>query len=275
MKSFVFDSAKCNGCRNCQIACKDEHCDKDWMPYAQAQPDTGQFWLKVDEAVRGQVPKVMISYTVRMCQHCDNAPCETVCPDGAFNRRDDGLLLIDPEKCSGCGACVAACPYAVIYLNSDLNIAQKCTGCAHLLDDGHEVPHCVDVCPHEALWYGELSEYEEDLVLAETLGGQDDLGTKIRYLNLPKRFVGGIIIDPEQDEVITGATVTLSNEQSGEVLVTQSDEFGDFWFKQIEACPYKLYVEYEGFMTRVFDVDTTCEDKNTGPLELYMVPSES
>ena len=74
-KVFVFDAAKCNGCRNCQIACKDEHVDNDWSPWSRPQPDTGHFWCRIEERVRGQVPKVRVSYVMHRCQHCENAPC--------------------------------------------------------------------------------------------------------------------------------------------------------------------------------------------------------
>jgi len=205
--------------------------------------------------------------------HCENAPCAAICESNAYDRRPDGLLLLNPEKCSGCGRCASACPYGVIYFNEGLNISQKCTGCAHLLDDGHDAPHCVDVCPHEALWYGEETEYDGDLDQTESLYGHDELGSRVYYLNLPKRFIGGMVIDSEQEEVLIGATITLENCESEEVLVTQSDEFGDFWFKQIEATHYKLYVEYEGYMTRVLEVDVSVKDKNVGEIDLYLTPS--
>ncbi len=74
-KVFVIDFDHCNGCHNCQIACKDEHCNQPWLPYADAQPLTGQFWCKVNETVRGQVPVVKISYEPVLCNHCAAAPC--------------------------------------------------------------------------------------------------------------------------------------------------------------------------------------------------------
>ena len=80
MKAFVIDVAHCSGCYCCQIGCKDEHCGNDWTPYAKPQPDTGQFWLKINETVRGTIPKVKISYVPVLCQHCDNAPCIEACP---------------------------------------------------------------------------------------------------------------------------------------------------------------------------------------------------
>ena len=67
MKAFLIDVAKCNGCHNCQISCKDEHCGTEWMPYAAAQPMTGHVWCKVEEKVRGSVPVVRVSYTPLVC----------------------------------------------------------------------------------------------------------------------------------------------------------------------------------------------------------------
>jgi Fe-S-cluster-containing dehydrogenase component len=107
------------------------------MPYAKPQPDTGQFWLKMNEIERGTKPKVKVSYIPVLCQHCDDAPCIAACPQSAISRRDDGLVIIDPKKCTGCRNClnVEACPYnGIIYFNENFNIAQKCTGCAHLAD---------------------------------------------------------------------------------------------------------------------------------------------
>lgn len=268
-KVFVFDVLKCSGCRNCQIACKDEHVDNDWSPYAKPQPDTGQFWTRIEERVRGQVPKVKVSYVLHMCQHCDDAPCMKAAP-GAVYKRDDGLVIIDPEKAQGREELVKACPYGAIWWNEELSIPQKCTGCAHLVDAG-EIPHCVDVCSHDAIRFGDEEEFADELAAAGYLkperGDQDR--PRVYYLNLPKRFLAGIVIDPEEDEVIIGAKVTAQNDSTGEVLVTETDEFGDFWFNQVDASDWHVYVEADGFMTRVFESSTKEEDRNMGPLEMY------
>ena len=63
--AFVIDAAKCNGCYNCQLACKDEHVGNDWQPYAAPQPEVGQFWLRIEEQVMGTIPKVRIHYMLQ------------------------------------------------------------------------------------------------------------------------------------------------------------------------------------------------------------------
>ena len=108
-KVFLIDVARCSGCFNCQLACQDENCGNDWRPYAAPQDMTGQFWCKVHEHVCGTIPKVKIHYIAGMCNHCEKAPCMDVCPEKAIYRRPDGLVLIDPDKCTGCGKCKEAC----------------------------------------------------------------------------------------------------------------------------------------------------------------------
>lgn len=268
-KVFIFDAAKCNGCRNCQLACKDEHVDNEWLPYSLPQPDTGHFWTRMEEIVRGQVPKVKVSYVMHRCQHCDDAPCMKAAPE-AVHKRDDGLVIIDPAAAKGKHELVDACPYGAIFWNEELSVPQKCTGCAHLVDVG-EIPHCVDVCPHEALRFGDEKDFADEIARAESIMPERAEADKPRmyYLNLPKRFIGGVVVDLEQDEVIIGATVTLENLETSEVSVTETDEFGDFWFHQIPAAPHRVYVEAESYLTRAIEVDTTDEDKNTGPIELF------
>ena len=152
-KVFVIDIARCNGCHNCQIVCKDEHVGNDWSPIAKPQPDIGQFWLDLTERVRGTVPKVKVAYRPHLCMHCDDAPCIAACPvEGALYQREDGLVIIDTAQVHRLPALRGRLPVrGVIFFNEDLNLAQKCTGCAHLLDDGWAEPRCADACPTKAL----------------------------------------------------------------------------------------------------------------------------
>lgn len=264
-KVFLIDIAKCNGCYSCQIACKDEHCETDWRPYAAPQPETGQFWMRIKEKERGQVPVVRVAYTPTLCAHCADAPCAAACPVGAYQRREDGLLVLDPEKCVGCGKCVKTCPTGAIFYNEELHIAQKCTGCAHLLDNGWSVPRCVDVCAHEAILFKEESEFGDllkDATVQEELAG---FGPKVYYLNVPKRFVAGCAVDFEADEVVIGATVKLMD---GDAVVAEmkTDEMGDFKFDQVEPLDYTVVIEAAGYKPTVVGADAREEDLYVGDL---------
>ena len=118
--------------------------------------------------MRGTVPKVKVAYRPHLCMHCGEAPCMDACPvEGAMYRREDGLVIIDPVKCTGCRNCVDACPYKVIYFNEGLNIAQKCTGCAHLLDEGWKEPRCVDACPTLAIRFLDEKEAAKEIAGSE------------------------------------------------------------------------------------------------------------
>lgn len=267
MKAFVIDVSRCNGCYCCQIACKDEHVGNDWSPYARPQPDTGQFWLKLTEKVRGTVPKVKVAYKPLLCNHCEDAPCMKGCPiEGAIYRRDDGLVIIDPEKCTGCKACVDICPYRVIYFNEDLNIAQKCSGCAHLLDSGWTEPRCVDACPTGALKFGEESELKELINKAEVSNPEYNTRPGVYYLNLPGKFIAGTLYDPEKKEVVTGAMCTLV-ETGGEKFTTTTDGFGDFWFEGLKEGTFSLEIKNNGKSIMINSISTE-EDVNLGDIPL-------
>jgi tetrathionate reductase subunit B len=270
MKVIIFDASKCNGCHSCQVACKDEHCGNDWMPYAKPQPEAGQYWYKLNEFVRGSVPKVKVAYVPTMCMHCDDAPCIPACSNTAIYKRDDGLVVIDPAKCTGTQMCSDACPYGgVISFNQDLHISQKCTGCAHLLDRGYPItePRCVDACVTGALTFGEESDLQDLIANAEVLMPKSGEASKVRvyYKNLPKRFIAGTVYDSVQEEVVIGATCTLSGDGSA---TTTTDEFGDFWFEGLEVGNYTLKIEATGFPAKEITAISTQEDVNLGDLAL-------
>jgi len=269
MKALVIDVSKCNGCYNCQIACKDEHCGNDWMPYAKPQPDTGQFWLKMVEEERGTVPKVRVTYTPTLCMHCAEAPCIPACSRQAIYRRDDGIVIIDPEKCNGCGDCINECPYKAIYLNEDLNVAQKCTMCAHLLDRGWKEPRCVDACPTEALKFGEEDELKDLISKAEVLHPEFKTRPRVYYIGLPGRFVAGAVYDPGEDKCVEDATAILTDTGTGEKLTIKTDNYGDFWFENMkDDHTYSLKVEKNGYTPSEIEDICTRKDVNVGDIEL-------
>ncbi len=273
MKVFIIDLAKCNGCYCCQIACKDEHVGNDWTPYAKPQPDTGQFWLGINEKVHGHVPHVKVSYTPHLCQHCDDAPCIEECKADAIYKREDGMVIIDPEKCIGCKLCVDTCPHDAIYFNEDLTIAQKCTGCSHLRDidpEEWQVPRCVDQCPTEAIQFGDEEEFADFIAAAETLNPEAGTKSRVYYQGLPKKFVAGTLYEPNIKEVIIGATCTLKDTQSGEVFKETTNNFGDFWLKNLkDDRTYTLTLEKDGYRTTI-DGITTDIDRGLGDIPMSM-----
>jgi len=267
-KAFVIDLSICNGCYCCQIACKDEHVANNWMPYAMPQPDTGQFWIGIQETVRGTVPKVKVSYLPAMCMHCEDAPCMKDCKAEAIYRRDDGLVVIDPAKCTGCKLCADACPYDAIYFNENLNIAQKCTGCAHLLDDGWDMPRCADQCPTGAIKFGDEAELRDLIEKADPRSYKNGLKTSVHYLNLPNKFVAGTLYDPAEKEVVIGARCTLTDTESGEAVTVETDNFGDFWFRGLaDNRAYALKLEKDGKAVAIEDISTE-KDVNLGDIAL-------
>jgi tetrathionate reductase subunit B len=265
-KAFVIDVGRCTGCYNCQLACKDEHAGNDWTPYAKPQPDTGQFWMKVNEHVCGTVPKVRMHYIPALCNHCDKPSCADACKFGAFAKREDGLVLLEPEKCTGCKDCLAACPYGAIYFNDDLNLAQKCTGCAHLLDNGYAAPRCVEACPTGAIQFGEEAELAGAIAGATVLQPETGNRPRVYYRNIPGTFIAGTLYDPVEKEVIIGARCRLSS--GGKLMETTTDVYGDFWFNDLAAGTYDVAVEAEGFEAKYFTGLDAGKSLNLGDIAL-------
>jgi tetrathionate reductase subunit B len=268
-KVLIIDITKCNGCHNCQIACKDEHVGNDWFPIARPQPLTGQFWTKVSDKVRGTIPKVKVSYLHSICRHCDNAPCITACPNKAIYKRPDSIVIIDPSKCKGDKSCIAACPYEdVIYFNKELNISQKCTFCAHLIDKGWNETRCSDVCPTGAFTFGDEEELKDRIAEAEPM--PHDLETKPRayFIGIPKRFVGATIFDPDEDEVIIDACVTIIAQSSGKETPAKTDEFGDFWVDGLSPERYAVVIKKSGYPETRLEANLTDGDINLGDIPM-------
>jgi Fe-S-cluster-containing dehydrogenase component/formate-dependent nitrite reductase membrane component NrfD len=143
---FVIDQRKCIGCHACTVACKEEN-----------QVPLGAFrtWVKYVE--RGQYPDTRRYFSVLRCNHCDDAPCVTICPTVALYRRRDGIVDFDGERCIGCKSCMQACPYDALYIDPATQTAAKCNYCAHRVEVGLE-PACVIVCPERAIIAGDLDD---------------------------------------------------------------------------------------------------------------------
>src|SRR4030042_2243769 len=98
---LLIDVTRCNGCYNCQLACKDEYVGNDHPPYSLSQPHSGQFWMRIAEQERGKFPWVKTAYIPIPCMHCEDAPCMSSGTKGAVYRRKEGIVLVDPKKAKG------------------------------------------------------------------------------------------------------------------------------------------------------------------------------
>jgi Fe-S-cluster-containing dehydrogenase component len=272
---MVMDVTRCNGCYNCFLACRDEFSGNDFPPYSLSQPKTGHFWMRLVEKERGQYPKVKVAYTAVPCMHCEEPPCAATAQDNAVYRREDGIVIIDPAKAADQRQIVDSCPHRVVFWNEDKRVAQKCTFCAHLLDAGWKEPRCVEACPTEALIFGDLDDPESEVAglvasgRTEELRPEYGLGSAVRYIGLPKRFVAGAVVFADTDRCGEGAEVTLEAVAGGALKRTATaDNFGDFEFEGLAADEvFRLTVRAGGHETRELTA-TTAMDLYLGDIVL-------
>ena len=266
---IAIDSARCMACYACFMACKDEHCGWD-TTVSKAQPHMGQFWMDIREWERGDNERRIKTATVPTpCSHCQNPACAGAATvEGAVYVREDGIVIIDPEKAKGQKAIAEACPIGAIYWNEELEIPQKCTMCAHLLDDpdypGKE-PRCVEACPNQALIFGDLDDPESDIAKkiaagkVTQLAGLEGIETNVVHLNVPTAFLAGTVYLPEDDEVAIGAHVKATCE-CGTVFEMDTNWAGDYEFEDLpKDKSFTIEITMDGFkpvtLTAVTDSD--------------------
>ena len=269
---MLIDINKCNGCYNCFLACKDEYTDNDYLPYSVSQPTEGKPFMKVTEKEIGKHPKIKVDYVVQPCLQCQDAQCVKMATDGEVYRRPDGIVIIDPEKAKGRREITTYCPHRVISWNDAQNVAQKCTFCVHLLENGAKEPRCVEGCPSGAMLFGDLddpnSEISKNIAAAPTeeLNPVYNLKPNVFYRNLPGRLIAGEVVLEDKQECAKDVKVTLKGD--GAEKATTTDFLGDFEFKNLEADKaYKLTIEYDGYKSQSIDIKTDT-DKNIGEVLL-------
>ncbi len=148
--NMIIDVAECTNCNLCTLAAMDEYVGNDWPGYSAPMPKHGHKWINILQKERGQVPMIDIAYVPTMCNHCDNAPCMAK-GGGAVKKRDDGIVLIDPDKAKGRKDLVEACPYGHIWWNEELQLPQIWPFDAHLLDQGWQQTRGQQSCPTGAM----------------------------------------------------------------------------------------------------------------------------
>ncbi len=218
---LVVDLDTCVGCHACAVACKEWNGQSlmaggapDYDPYGAAP--SGVWFNRIrhyevlsDELLSPPLPNPrkgcsshvsMTSKTVNVpmsCMHCEDADCVTVCPTGAsYKRAEDGIVMIDPDKCMGCNYCAWACPYGARELDENEGVMRKCTLCVDRIYDQalpveERQPACVLACPTHARHFGDFDDPNSKVsILSLARGGQglmDSLGYKPVNRYLPPR----------------------------------------------------------------------------------------
>jgi len=261
--NLIIDIEKCEDCNNCFLSCKDEHVDNAFQGYSAPQVKHGHRWVNIMRKERGQFPQIDVAYMPVFCMHCDNAPCIKAAKDGAVYKRDDGIVIIDPVKAQGQKHLVDACPYGAIWWNEEHSLPQKCTLCAHLLDQGWKEPRCVQACPTGALHIVRAEDGEmQEIVKSETLEIlHPEYHTKPRvfYKNLYRYthyFIAGSVA-VEKDGIsdcAQGAIVTLIKDSEKRQAIT--DTFGDFKFDGLpeNSGTYRVEITYEDRTMKTLEV---------------------
>ena len=140
---FYFDEGRCIQCRTCEVACK-----------TTRNVELGVSWRRVIDIWEGKFPDIKRKFLSLACMHCEKPACAEVCPTKAIIKRfEDGIVVVDRDKCNGCRECYSVCPYEIPQFGKD-GIMQKCDYC---LMSGR-IPACAETCPGEALFSGTLND---------------------------------------------------------------------------------------------------------------------
>lgn len=197
---FLVDTERCVGTGKCLTACREENNVpegyartwverfvhyKDGTVQVDLVPEAGFAGSDVPPIAAGLVDRAY--FVPKLCNQCEDAPCNQVCPVHAAFTSPEGIELVDPDRCIGCAYCVQACPYGVRFINPDTGNADKCTWCYHRIKR-NETPACVEACPVDARVFGRLddpdSELRKRLAKIPTSVLKEHLGThpKLHYV---------------------------------------------------------------------------------------------
>lgn len=248
--NLIIDVGSCENCQNCVIAARDEYTGNDFPGYSASAAAIGDAPIRILRRMRGSAPMVDVTYLPVMCNHCDDAPCQKSAPD-AVRKRDDGIVIIDPDKAKGRREIMTACPYGAIVWNDEKKLPQTWIFDAHLLDSGWKQPRICQSCPTDVFEAVKL----DDAAMAEradreklrTLESKRGAKPRVWYRNLDRwesHFVGGSVATQCDGVVDCAEGVEVALLRAGAVVATtRTDAFGDFRFDGLRADGASLEVE--------------------------------
>lgn len=181
--AMVIIGDRCIGCDACYVSCK-----TTWEVPAFAEAFRTKVF-EIESEDRFHNPTV--SFLPVLCNHCDDSPCVAVCPTGSsFKREEDGIVLVDPDLCIGCKACMVACPYNARYYDEEKKSIDKCTFCLPRLEKGLE-PGCVSTCVGGSRNFGDINDPDSkvakllrDATSVTRLKEEDGLKPNVYYITI-------------------------------------------------------------------------------------------
>jgi len=274
---MIVDTNRCSFCYACVVACKDEFVGNPYPPYSSPQLDRGQPWIRLSEIEKGKYPYVKVYSIPVHCMLCEKCLPIDACPiPGCVYKTESGVTIIDPSKCDpakcdGKKPCIDACPYGVISFNNEGNICQKCTLCAHRLEQGKE-PACVDACPSGVYIFGEESELLGEVKKrgAKQMYPERETKPRVFYVGLPSVSLAGHLIDGQSLMDVTDASVTVTDAKAGSSVSCKSDIAGNFLATDLKIdTAYSVKIECKGYLPRTIDnVPVDIEYKHLGEIKL-------
>lgn len=198
---LAIDLDTCVGCNACAVACKQWNTSGTTGPLTDYQPfgnDPGGVWFnRIRHYEVNEYPHNKTVHFPMSCMHCEDADCVSVCPTGAsYKRPEDGIVLVDQDKCMGCNYCAWACPYGARELDEEDGVMKKCTLCIDriydtALPEEERQPACVLTCPAHARFFGDYDDPDSEVSrLTRERGGMQlmpELGYNPVNMYLPPR----------------------------------------------------------------------------------------
>lgn len=153
---MLINTKKCVGCYACRVSCQ-----------MQNELPVDESFIKFFDIETGIFPNVRNEIIPVQCQHCEDAPCVDVCPTKATYTNEDGIVLVDHDRCIGCKYCMVACPYGARTQNEKTGVVEKCRFCVNLVAKGKQ-PACVATCISNARIFGDLDDPQSEINKAIT-----------------------------------------------------------------------------------------------------------
>ena len=250
--NMIIDVAECTNCQLCTLATMDEYVGNDWPGVAAPMPRHGHHWINILQKERGQAPMIDIAYVPTMCNHCDDAPCMKADKSGAIRKRDDGIVIIDPEKAKGRKELVDACPYGHIWWNEELQLPQAWPFDAHLLDQGWQQTRGQQACPTGAM--RAIKVEDEEMARMAREQGLEVMKPEARHqaarllqeplalfevLHRRQRVGGG----ERRGRLRRGRERAAAQRTARLVAETTTDNYGDFKFDRLDENSGRYTVE--------------------------------